>query len=130
MKDGTRFSVQRAYVYPASRRPNLTIRPYSTATKVKNFKITISSTNEYIWLCVPDWIWWLKSCNWCPLRDSQGWWLSCQAICSCQQGNYFEVIILEDFHVIIHYVLNALRRRDLLISITISWRSEKQKEHY
>lgn len=35
MKDGTRFSVQRAYVYPASRRPNLTIRPYSTATKIE-----------------------------------------------------------------------------------------------
>lgn len=34
MKDGTRFSTQRAYVYPAARRPNLTIRPYSTATKV------------------------------------------------------------------------------------------------
>lgn len=35
MRDGTRFSVQRAYIYPASRRPNLTIRPYSTATKVR-----------------------------------------------------------------------------------------------
>lgn len=35
MRDGTRYSVQRAYVYPASRRPNLTVRPYSTATKVR-----------------------------------------------------------------------------------------------
>lgn len=38
MKDGTRFSTQRAYVYPASRRPNLTIRSYSTATKVQYIK--------------------------------------------------------------------------------------------
>ncbi|XP_037031222.1 glucose dehydrogenase [FAD, quinone]-like [Bradysia coprophila] len=35
MKDGTRFSTQRAYIYPAARRPNLTIRPYSTANKIK-----------------------------------------------------------------------------------------------
>jgi len=35
MKDGTRFSTQRAYVYPSSRRPNLTIRSYSTATKIQ-----------------------------------------------------------------------------------------------
>lgn len=49
MKDGTRFSTQRAYVYPASRRPNLTIRPYSTATKV--FFITISCFAKQIKVC-------------------------------------------------------------------------------
>lgn len=54
MKNGTRFSTQRAYIYPVLRRPNLTIRTYSTATKVCYFNSFTSEWNFFFFLIFLD----------------------------------------------------------------------------